>query len=180
VLIGPECTGKTSLALALAEQYGVPCAPEHAREYALRCGHSLTFDDVLPIARGQREGEDAAIAAATQQEKPLVLLDTDLVSTAVYSRHYYGDCPPRVEREARGRLAELYLLHHVDVEWVADGELRQQPERRGELFELFRRTLQDLGARVDDVLGDWDERQARAVAAIDALLAARAASPPPG
>lgn len=177
VLIGPECTGKTSLALALASRYGVPCAPEHAREYVLLHGHALTFDDVLPIARAQRQGEEAAIAAAAHQEAPLVLLDTDLVSTAVYSHHYYGRCPPWVESEARARVAELYLLHHVDVEWVADGQQRQQPERRAELFDLFRSTLQALAAPAEQVFGGWDERQARAVAAIDALLAARSAQP---
>ena len=74
-------------------------------------------------------------------------------------------------------MADLYLLHHVDVEWVADGQQRQQPQRRGELFELFRRTLQDLGAPVADVFGSWDERRARAVAAIDSLLAARLTQP---
>ena len=78
------------------------------------------------------------------------MLDTDLVSTMVYSRHYYGDCPPWIEEEAARRLADLYLLHHVDVEWVADGRQREQPERREELFERFRATLAGLGARVAD------------------------------
>ena len=70
-----------------------------------------------------------------------MVLDTDLVSTMVYSRHYYGDCPRWIEEDAARRLADLYLLHHVDVEWVADGRQREQPERREELFARFRATL---------------------------------------
>jgi nicotinamide riboside kinase len=173
VLIGPECTGKTWLAGELAARYGVPGAPEHAREYAERRGASLAYADVDPIGRGQRAGEDAAIARAEAGGAPLVVLDTDLVSTMVYSRHYYGDCPRWIEEAARSRLGDLYLLHQVDVEWVPDGHLREQPERRGELYARFREALAGLGARVADVAGSWDERRLRAIAAVDGLLAER-------
>ncbi|HXK09658.1 MAG TPA: ATP-binding protein [Vicinamibacteria bacterium] len=177
VLIGPECTGKTWLARDLADHYSVPWAEEHAREYVDRHGAALTYSDVDPIGRGQRAGEDAAVARAQAARLPLVLLDTDLVSTAVYSRHYYGDCPTWIEDEAARRLGELYLLHHVDVEWVPDGHQREQPERRAELFERFRGTLLLLGATVADVHGPWDERRQRAVAAIDGLIAGRCPAP---
>jgi nicotinamide riboside kinase len=125
---------------------------------------------VEPIGRGQKAGEDVAIERATAAGAALVVLDTDLVSTMVYSRHYYGDCPPWIEEEAARRLGELYLLHHVDVEWVADGRQREQPERRAELFERFRATLAGLGAGVAEVVGPWDERRRLAVGAVDALL----------
>ena len=171
VLIGPECTGKTWLAGELAARYGVPWAQEHAREYVERHGEALSYADVEPIARGQKAGEDAAIARARTQGAPLVVLDTDLVSTMVYSRHYYGDCPRWVEEDAARRLGDLYLLHHVDVAWVADGRQREQPERREELFERFRATLQGLGAPVSDVAGPWDARREGAVRAVDPLLA---------
>lgn len=174
VLIGPECTGKTWLAGELASLYGVPWAPEHAREYVDRHVGALTYADVEPIGRGQQAGEDAAIALGRVQVAPLVFLDTDLLSTMVYSRHYYGDCPRWIEEAAVRRLGDLYLLHHVDVEWVADGRQREQPERRGELFERFRATLAGLGAPVADIAGPWDGRRRLAVGAVDALLSREA------
>jgi NadR type nicotinamide-nucleotide adenylyltransferase len=173
VLIGPECTGKTWLAGELAAGYGVPWAAEHAREYVESHGAALTYADVDPIGRGQRIGEDAAIARAEARGARLVVLDTDLVSTMVYSRHYYGDCPRWIEEDVPRRLADLYLLHHVDVEWVADGRQREQPERREELFDLFRATLQGLGARAADVAGAWEKRRRAALRSVDALLAER-------
>ncbi len=171
VLIGPECTGKTSLAGELARRYGVPCSSEHAREYVERHGQALGYVDVDPIGRGQRAGEDAVIARAAASGAAFVLLDTDLVSTMVYSRHYYGDCPAWIELEVQRRLGDLYLLHSVDVNWVPDGHQREQPERRGELFARFRETLERLGARVAAIEGTWERRRQRAVGAIDRLLA---------
>jgi NadR type nicotinamide-nucleotide adenylyltransferase len=171
VLIGPESTGKTWLAGELAAHYGVPWAEEHAREYVLRHGQGLTRADVDPIGRGQRQAEDDAVQRAERAAAGLVILDTDLVSTMVYSRHYYGDCPPWIEEEARRRRGDLYLLHHVDVPWVEDGQQREQPERREELFALFRSTLRDLGLPVAEVAGSWEERRLGAEAAIDRLLA---------
>ncbi len=170
VLIGPESTGKTWLAGELAALYGVPWSREYAREYTSRRSEPLTLQDVEPIGRGQKHGEDVAMARAVADGAPFVVLDTDLVSTAVYSRHYYGDVPQWVAETAARRLAELYLLHHPDVPWVEDGLLREQPERRQELFERFRSTLVASGARVVDIRGSWDERRRRAVQAIDALL----------
>jgi NadR type nicotinamide-nucleotide adenylyltransferase len=173
VLIGPECTGKTWLTGDLAAHYGVPSAPEHAREYVEHHGDELSYADVEPIARGQQAGEDEAIARAALEGARLVLLDTDLVSTMIYSRHYFDACPDWVESAAVHRLGDLYLLHDVDVEWMSDGYQRQQPERREELFVRFKLTLELLDAKVTAIFGDWTERRQRAVAAIDGLLAGR-------
>lgn len=178
VLIGPESTGKTWLARELAAHYGVPWVAEHVRDYVAERGRELTEADVDAIGRGQEAGEDAAIARAEAAGSTLVVLDTDLVSTMVYSRHYYGDCPRWIEEHAAQRLADLYLLHNVDVGWVADGLQRARPERRSELFERFRRTLLDLDARTADISGPWDERRRRALRAIDALQAGRTVAAP--
>ncbi len=172
-LIGPESTGKTWLAGDLAARYGAPWSAEFAREYVLCHGRALGYADVDPIGRGQRAGEDAASALAAGNGAVLVLHDTDLVSTAVYSRHYYGDCPGWIEDEARRRLADLYLLHHVDVTWVEDGLQRDQPQRREELFARFRATLEGLGATLAEIEGSWEDRRGRAVSAIDRQLAQR-------
>ena len=169
VLIGPESTGKTRLATGLAAHYGVPWSVEYAREYVARHPRPLGYADVEPIGRGQQAGEDAARKNAEVQGAAFVLHDTDLVSTLVYSRHYYADCPAWIERAARDRIGGLYLLHRPDVEWVADGFQREQPARRDELFQAFRETLAALEAALVEIHGSWEERELRARTAIDAL-----------
>jgi len=66
----------------------VPGSVEARREYVECHGGNLSYADVEPIAVGQRQGEDEAMARATGFRGPFVVHDTDLVSTMVYSRHY--------------------------------------------------------------------------------------------
>jgi NadR type nicotinamide-nucleotide adenylyltransferase len=164
VVTGSECTGKTTLARELAAAFDAPCSPEFVRAYLDGKGAELDASDVEPIARGQMRVEDAATSAATG----LVVKDTDLVSTVVYARHYYGACPDWIAQAAADRRADLYLLLHPDVPWVEDGLQRDRPAERDHLHGLFRAALAALGAAVADVTGPWDERRSRALAAIAA------------
>ena len=165
-LVGPESTGKTELAQQLARELDTVAVPEYAREYALARDNELSFDDVGPIALGQLDLE----AHLASRANGVLLLDTDLVSTVVYARHYYDDVPEWVEEEAQRRLADLYLLLDTDVPWVED-PCRDcgQPEAREDVFDAFRRTLDDFGARFMIVSGSWQERAAVAREAIAAM-----------
>ena len=169
VTIGPECTGKTSLARFLAAYYGVPWSEEYARLFVDAHPRPVTFDDVEAIGRGQVALEDAAVAEAVRAGSGLVVHDTDLISTDVYCRHYYGGVPAWIPPLALARRADLYLLHHADVPWTADGFQRLEPERREELFQRFADTLAAARARVVAIRGDWARRQAAAIAAIEHL-----------
>lgn len=173
MLTGAESTGKTTLAARLAHELGAPWAPEYAREYAGAVGRPLTAADVEPIARGQLALEDGAARRAGR----VVVLDTDLVSTVVYARHYYGACPRWIEEAARDRRAGLYLLLHPDVPWVADPS-RDRPLARDALHALFAAALVELGApQVVQVAGSWPERARIARAAVARHLAERRQRP---
>lgn len=174
VVTGSECTGKTTLARALAERYGTPWVPEYARRFVREKGGAPVRGDVEAIARGQIALEDELAARASR----LLVQDTDLLSTVVYSRHYYGGCPGWIEQTLRGRAADLYLLAGIDVPWVADGDQRDRGHRREEMQELFREALRALGAPTVELRGAHDERVARAVQAIDGLLRASAGGGP--
>ena len=168
VVTGSECTGKTTLAGDLAHQFGTVCVAEYAREYLDRkvatTGLPLDERDVEPIARGQIAAEDRGAATA----KGLLVLDTDLVSTTVYARHYYGACPAWIDQAARDRRGDLYLLCDIDVPWVADS-VRVRPHHREHIHALFVEALNTLGAEYVTIRGSWAARFATAIAAVSEL-----------
>lgn len=174
VMTGSECTGKTTLAAELGAYFGAPVSHEFAREYLTGRTDPLDATDVEPIARGQMRVQRDADEAAAQRDARMVIRDTDLLSTVVYSRHYYGACPGWVEREARDSAGDLYLLLVPDVPWVADGLLRDRPEARDAMHSLFRQGLAEAGVAVIEVGGLWPERRSKAIEAIDALLGSQA------
>jgi nicotinamide riboside kinase len=189
-LIGPECTGKTTLAEELSRHFDAPWVPEFAREYAERVRRLLTYDDVEPIARGQIANEDAGVGSGEwgvgdeaesshaaesshtphpTAHPPLLILDTDLISTVVYSRHYYGRCPEWIEAEAGKRKADLYFLTDIDVPWTSDG-VRDTAAARAALHNQFANALANYGANFVTVSGDWEQRWKTAVTRLNSLL----------
>ena len=163
---GAESTGKSTLAERLAAHFAAPLSAEFARAYAERVGRPLTMDDVELIARGQRDSEDGVIRRATGG---LVILDTDLLSTAVYATFYYGRCPAWVIDEARARRPELYLVcEPASVPWTPD-PVRASAADRDSLHGRFVEALRESGAAVAWLTGPADVRRQSAIAAISAL-----------
>jgi nicotinamide riboside kinase len=148
-LTGPESTGKSELAKRLARELGVPYVPEYARDYAEAHGNDLSAADVEPIARGYLE---------RLPDLPSLVLDTDLISTVVYARYYYGACPSWIEAEARHRRADVYFLLDTDLEWLPDPARDNTPEAREDLFDAFRAALDEFDTRWQIVSGPFEER----------------------
>jgi HTH-type transcriptional regulator, transcriptional repressor of NAD biosynthesis genes len=166
VLTGSECTGKTTLAQLLATHYETPWVPEFGREFVDRKGAFPTAEEINDIARGQIESEDRLAREANR----LLILDTDLVSTSVYSRHYFGSTPRWIDEAIERRRVDLYLLAGIDVPWMADGAQRDRPHMREPMQQLFRDALRARGIGWVDLAGSIEERKPAALAAIDPLV----------
>lgn len=169
VVTGSECTGKTTLAKALAEHYETVWVPEFARHYATEKSALLSYGDVTPIARGQ---------IALQQEKTrlasrLLVHDTDLLSTLVYSHHYYKDGPDWIETALQEGPEKLYLLLDIDIPWVPEEGLRDRGHRREEMQELFRSALDERGLRFVEIRGLGRRRLEAAVSEVDRRILGR-------
>jgi NadR type nicotinamide-nucleotide adenylyltransferase len=175
VITGSECTGKTTLAADLAAEFDAPRSPEFVRAYVDARRAPLSASDVEPIAAGQLAVERAAEHDADVRGNRLVIRDTDLVSTTVYARHYYGSCPGWIEAAAHRRAGDLYLLLCPDVPWVPDGLQRDRAgdEERADMHARFRDALAALGARVVEIRGTWSDRRRQAFAVVAAALSPR-------
>ncbi len=161
VLTGPESTGKTTLARALAAELRAPCVPEASRLLAEAVAPTpLSLATVAPIARLTMRMCDEILAHRPAQ----IVFDTDLVSTVVYARHYYGACPMWIVDEAIRRRAERYLLCLPDLPWVADG-VRDRPVGRENILAMFRDVLAEIGADATEIRGVGEARLSAARAA---------------
>tara|TARA_R110000744_G_C19354046_1_gene560681 strand:- start:2120 stop:2683 length:564 start_codon:yes stop_codon:yes gene_type:complete len=170
VLFGPESTGKTTLSEQLARHYHTVWVPEYAREYLQDKWNNerktCEPHDLLPIAEGQMRLENKLAKKATD----ILICDTDLLETKVYSEAYYiGNCDPILEKYALQNTYDLYLLTYIDIPWEAD-DLRDKPNERKKMFNYFKDTLEKYGKNFITLKGDKKQRLNKAINHIDTLL----------
>lgn len=172
-VIGPESTGKSTLAQQLAKQYKGIYVPEYAREYVEQLSRDYTYDDVCAIARQQIEQLKAYSAPTAQcvdnasrvvkapnanDEKyedyanngtecvSIVFFDTELIITRVWFDYCYGSTPDWVLAAMQQYKMDVYLLLYPDIAWV-DDPVRENGGAaiRLELFRRYEQEIQALG-----------------------------------
>ncbi|MGA4634399.1 AAA family ATPase [Pseudomonas solani] len=125
VFLGGESTGKSSLAIALAEALDAPCVAEFGREHWVAKGGALEYDDLLHIGRTQMAREDQAALEAGRY----LVCDTSALTTLFYSHAMFG----RAEAEL-ATLAERPYTHSFlcadDFPFVQDGTRQDETFRR--------------------------------------------------
>ncbi|RKE98540.1 AAA family ATPase [Ichthyenterobacterium magnum] len=170
VLFGPESTGKTTLSRQLARHYNSIWVREYAREYLQDKWNNerktCEPKDLLPIALGQMQLENDL----AQKTDSVLICDTDLLETKVYSQAYYsGTCNPILEKYALQNTYDLYFLTYIDTPWEAD-DLRDKPNERERMFKAFQDELIKQNRPYVLLKGDKQKRLEDAVKQIDELL----------
>jgi NadR type nicotinamide-nucleotide adenylyltransferase len=164
-VFGPESTGKTTLARRLAEHFGTVYVPEYARTLLEAQAGRLAAADLPRIARGQVASEDALARNARR----VLVCDTDVLTTALWSETLFGSCDAWVREQAENHTYDLYLLLDVGVPWVGD-VVRYLPDDRHGFFERCRSALEARGRKYVHVRGNWDERFAQACRAVEEVV----------
>ncbi|CAL2087500.1 ATP-binding protein [Tenacibaculum dicentrarchi] len=171
VLFGPESTGKTTLSGQLARHYNTVWTPEFAREYLQDKWNNerkiCEQKDIIPIAEGQIKLENELSKKADK----VLICDTDLLETKVYSEEYYGGfVDANLDEAAIKNTYDIYFLTYIDTPWEAD-DLRDKPGERLEMFKAFENTLIKYKRPYVLLKGDKETRLKKAVEIIDNLLA---------
>lgn len=172
-LFGPESTGKTTLSKQLAHHYETVWVREYAREYLQdkwnNARKTCELKDILPIAYGQIALENKWSKKADK----VLICDTDLLETMVYSEQFYnGVADEQLRKAAAENSYDLYLLTYIDTPWEAD-DLRDRPTERLEMFNAFEKALIDYQKPYLTLKGGKQERLSKAIAAIDAIIATK-------
>ena len=173
VLFGPESTGKTTLSKQLSRYYNTVWAPEFAREYLQKKWNNerktCEQGDLIPIAEGQMKLENKLAKKADK----LLICDTDLLETKVYSEEYYGGfVDPKLDKAALENTYDIYFLTYIDTPWEED-DLRDRPELRLEMFTAFENTLKKYNRPYVLLKGDKETRLRKATEVIDKLIASK-------
>jgi HTH-type transcriptional repressor of NAD biosynthesis genes len=170
VLFGPESTGKTTLSRHLARYYNTVWTPEFARAYLQKKWNNerktCEKKDLIPIAIGQMKMENKLAKKADK----LLICDTDLLETKVYSEEFYGGfVDEKLDKAASENQYDLYLLTYVDTPWEKD-DLRDRPEQRLEMFNAFENALKKHKKNYIILKGDKETRLKTATEAIDKII----------
>ena len=145
---GPESSGKTTLANLIAETFGGVLIEEYAREY-LHQKTSYEQIDLDVIARKQIEN--------WKVEDDLIIADTELTVIKVWSEYRYNSCSELILDAYNNQTFDFYFLCKPDIPWEAD-PLRENPDNRDELFELYLNELTTMKRAFAIVEGNQKNR----------------------
>jgi NadR type nicotinamide-nucleotide adenylyltransferase len=161
-IVGPECTGKTTLSQQLADYFKTEWVREYARGYLNKMAVPYQENDLLMIAQGQMRIEDEYAGSANQ----FLFCDTNLVVMKIWSMVKYRKCHSWIEEEITRRKYHLHLLTYVDIPWE-DDSLREHPNEREMLFNLYQDELIKQQVPYVIIKGTLEERLAQAIREID-------------
>jgi HTH-type transcriptional repressor of NAD biosynthesis genes len=173
-LIGPESTGKSTIAQRLAKEFQAPYVEEFGRTYTdLNPTMGLTSRDFEAIAYGQILNEEEAVT----QSRGLVICDTDPMTTRVFY-HLYSECGTTVFdadtdaylKALADRHYDLYLLLDPSVPHVQDGQ-RDFAAIRDINFDMIRQAVIESGQPFITIKGNsYEERYNQAALWVQTII----------
>lgn len=158
VITGPESTGKSTLAKALADYFKASIVSEYAREYLDQLGRAYQEEDLLKIAQGQVNLEDQIFEASSA----MMVIDTDLTVIHIWSEEKFGQTHPWILNEMQKRAYDLYLVPDIDLEWIFDPQ-RENPYDRDRLMKLYLQLFEERKVKYHVVNGKGEERVQHAI-----------------
>ena len=162
-IIGAECTGKTTLAAALAARLPALHLPEYLREFCAANGRTPRPDEQAGLLREQIAREAHALEKASREGLAWVLCDSVPLATALYSIELFGDDSLLPEAIAHHQGYALTLWTGLDPVWQGDGIQRDGPAARAAFHARLGETLVRHGIAHQLIQGDLDARAASAV-----------------
>lgn len=168
-LLGAECTGKTTLAIALAAHFGGLWVPEYLRHFCDLHGRIPTRDEQADIMRAQFDQEEQMATKARERGVDYVFCDSTPLLTAVYSEFYFSDSSLFECARALHARYVLTLLLQPDLPWQPDSLRRDGLAVRAHVHTRIQHALQAMHVSQIDVAGLDGARLQTAIEAVETL-----------
>ncbi len=177
VIFGSESSGKSTLTKQLASHYKVFSNPEFSRVYLdtkmkyinYEDTNSLTFQDVEPIAIGQLCSENRMKELAISHTHSFYFLDTNLLTTLIYSNYIYKQVPFWLEKAIQNQDYSHYLLLNPNTKWEFDKQ-RESNEGRQFFYIKMKEELEKRNINYSEIEELNEKRLQEAIQIIDDLL----------
>lgn len=153
-VVGPESTGKSTMASYLATHFGTLAIPEYSRYYCEDLNREYTLQDEINMFYGQVALEEALLPLA---QNDLVICDTTILTVKVWCDHLFQHTPEKILKEIQTREYTGYLLMDIDLPWEND-PLRDFPDKREHFMRVWEEELEALQAQYIKVSGKGDAR----------------------
>lgn len=144
-VVGGECTGKTSLSLALVARLPGEYVAERVRVFVERHGRVPQRHEQPGLIDEAVEAINEAGRRADSARMGWVVTDAGPLMTAVYSRLYYSDDTLDVPALAATAETGLIVWCAPDIPWIADPGQRDGPQYRMSADRL----IGDIVSRTD-------------------------------
>ena len=144
---GPESSGKTTMAVWLSSFLELPYIAEYARTYLSE--------------KPDYRKEDLDLMATKQVAlwpKGGLIADTEMHVFQVWSQVKYAEVSPVISELLKQQYFDHYFLCAPDIPWEPD-PLRENPDDRQQLFELYLDILQKNGRSFTILSGPLEKRQ---------------------
>jgi NadR type nicotinamide-nucleotide adenylyltransferase len=151
-LLGGESSGKSTLAEALAHEFGTVFVAEYGRELWETKSGALAYEDMQRIAETQIRREDDAALQANR----FIFCDTSPLTTLFYSHHLFGKAEPALVQLAE-RAYGYTVICAPDFPFVQDGT-RQPLAFRLEQHEWYLNELSRHRIPFTTVTGSIENR----------------------
>lgn len=141
-LVGPESSGKTTLAQQLAQHYQTLYVPEYAQTF-LSIKREIHYEDLIKFAHCQIACEKSLSRRANK----ILFCDSDILTTQLWSDTLYQKHDDFFDFYQFDNNYELHLLCYPDIEWVKDNHREVLDEEKAKSFETrltFFNQMEDL------------------------------------
>jgi NadR type nicotinamide-nucleotide adenylyltransferase len=143
VFIGAPSSGKTAIAMRLAQEYNTVWAPESGRECRKKnqVSRRLSLDQLVEIAEDHLKGEEALLYQANR----FLFTDTNAVTTYIISRCYHDMASQRLVDLANRAVSRYDVVFVCDINIPRDDTWDRSEDESRRIFQ--KQLLGELAVR---------------------------------